>query len=599
MDVIILLLTMLSGFFVVYHHVFYPVILKKFSKKKIGSEQKDIDGYKAITILVPAYNEENFIRDKIINLAMLDYPNDCYNVLVYCDGCTDETAKVARLALQHPLCEGMKIEIVEAKDNIGKTALLNKVIPTLDSEIIALSDVSALLSVDALQLANKHFHDPNIGVVAGTYHILNPGNNGEAAYWSYQTEIKKGESALGGPIGAHGAFYLIRKELFQLLSDDCVNDDFVIPMQIIEKGYQAVYETKIMALELESANDEMDYKRRCRIAKGNVQQVFQLKNILKPRYKGTAFSFFSGKVLRAVMPILLLICLIGSIILSFSSVMAIKAIFSAGVIAQISIYCVAYLKEKNIIRSQSKIIHLIHYIVYGHIAGFIGIYQYMKGENMKKKQEKEKLFTPMTVRFLKRTIDILGALIGMIIGAIIFPFVALLIRLDSKGPVIFKQMRIGQSDKNKTNLFWLYKFRTMNVDAEAATGAVWASKNDPRVTRIGMFLRKTRLDEIPQLWNVLKGDMSLVGPRPERPGITGDLNKEIPFFAERTYNVKPGITGLAQVYNGYDQSIEDARNKAAYDHSYALSLSGLRSWLCMDLLIIKQTIMVVLGARGQ
>jgi lipopolysaccharide/colanic/teichoic acid biosynthesis glycosyltransferase len=133
----------------------------------------------------------------------------------------------------------------------------------------------------------------------------------------------------------------------------------------------------------------------------------------------------------------------------------------------------------------------------------------------------------------------------------------------------------------------------MRVDAEAATGAVWAAKGDPRVTRLGRFLRNTRLDELPQCINVLRGEMSIVGPRPERPVFFTRLEDDIPFYAERTYGLKPGVTGLAQVSTGYDSSIDDVRLKILFDHSYALLIRS--PWQCIktDFLIILRTILVM------
>jgi lipopolysaccharide/colanic/teichoic acid biosynthesis glycosyltransferase len=139
----------------------------------------------------------------------------------------------------------------------------------------------------------------------------------------------------------------------------------------------------------------------------------------------------------------------------------------------------------------------------------------------------------------------------------------------------------------------------MRSDAEAATGAVWATKRDPRITRVGAFLRKTRLDELPQLLNVLRGDMAIVGPRPERPGFYRRLEREIPFFADRTAGLRPGITGLAQVRQGYDSCIADVRRKVAFDHAYALGLTGLRAWLLADAAIALRTLAVMAGGRGQ
>lgn len=208
-------------------------------------------------------------------------------------------------------------------------------------------------------------------------------------------------------------------------------------------------------------------------------------------------------------------------------------------------------------------------------------------------------YIPISVLISKRVLDISAALFGLSIGLCLLPFLAVLIKLDSKGPIFFSQLRVGQVTPDTSKMFSMYKFRTMRTDAEEATGAVLATKNDPRITRIGRFLRLTRLDEIPQLYNVLKGDMSLIGPRPERPDFYKKLEDAIPFFTERTWGLKPGITGLAQVNQGYDECIEDVRNKVSYDHAYALSLSSFFSWIRADINIVVKTIVVMVCGRGQ
>lgn len=205
---------------------------------------------------------------------------------------------------------------------------------------------------------------------------------------------------------------------------------------------------------------------------------------------------------------------------------------------------------------------------------------------------------PVT-RIGKRSLDIVSALIGLLITLPLLPLIALAIRLDSPGPVLYRQLRVGRIHHDHTELFHMIKFRSMRMDAEQGCAPVWAQQNDPRVTRIGYLLRKTRLDELPQLWNVLRGEMSLVGPRPERPGFCKRLDDAIPFYCERTFGVPPGITGLAQVHQGYDQSIEDVRNKIAWDHAYALCLSSPWRWLCTDLSIAARTVVVMVCGRGQ
>ncbi|QIA63639.1 sugar transferase [Vibrio astriarenae] len=203
------------------------------------------------------------------------------------------------------------------------------------------------------------------------------------------------------------------------------------------------------------------------------------------------------------------------------------------------------------------------------------------------------------VGFGKRCFDLVGAIVGLALFLPIFPIIALAIVSTSKGPVFYQQTRVGKSTPEHMALFEIIKFRTMYQDAEAKSGAAWATDNDPRITPVGRFLRKTRLDELPQLFNVLKGEMSLIGPRPERPVFYTTLEREIPFFADRTYGVLPGITGLAQVNQGYDTSIEDVRSKVGYDHSYALSQGNLINWFKTDMSIVFRTIVVMVDGRGK
>jgi sugar transferase (PEP-CTERM system associated) len=190
---------------------------------------------------------------------------------------------------------------------------------------------------------------------------------------------------------------------------------------------------------------------------------------------------------------------------------------------------------------------------------------------------------------VKRFLDMSLAFIGLVLALPIMAAVAIAIKLESQGAVLFRQPRLGQSG----SVFILNKFRSMRQNAEKDTGPVWARNSDPRVTRIGAFLRKTRLDELPQLFNVLVGHMSFIGPRPERPEFVYDLQNVIPFYMERL-SVKPGITGWAQVRYPYGASVDDALQKLQYDLYYIKNLS-----LFLDLLILLNTVQVVLFARGR
>jgi len=189
---------------------------------------------------------------------------------------------------------------------------------------------------------------------------------------------------------------------------------------------------------------------------------------------------------------------------------------------------------------------------------------------------------------VRRVLSIIISLFGLLFTLPLFPFIVLAISLDSKGPVFYTQTRMGKGGR----LFKVVKFRTMREDAEFGTGAQWAANNDPRITRVGKFLRISRLDEIPQLWCVLKGDMAFVGPRPERPEFIETLSQEIPYYGVR-HMVRPGVTGWAQIKYKYGSTIEDAREKLQYDLYYIKHAS-----IGLDLVIMFMTVKIVLLGRG-
>lgn len=213
---------------------------------------------------------------------------------------------------------------------------------------------------------------------------------------------------------------------------------------------------------------------------------------------------------------------------------------------------------------------------------------------------------PVSTHGARRALNVVVALLGLLLSLPLWVVIALAIKLTSRGPVLYRQTRIGlnsrstgvgeQDPRRRSDLggrpFEIYKFRTMTVDAEAGTGPVWATTNDSRITPVGRILRQYRLDELPQLINVLKGEMNVVGPRPERPAIFAELRAEIPEYPVRQ-RTPPGITGHAQVNLAYDSSIDDVRRKVAYDLEYIE-----RAGFWEDLKIMLKTIPVMLFRRG-
>lgn len=603
-----------AAFLVAYHHVGFPLIVKylarflRKAKKPVLPRHLATADLPSVAIVVPAYNEEAFIRAKIENLAKLDYPANKLTVIIASDGSTDNTVAFAREALAD--APDLPAFVKDHASNRGKIAVLNEVMAGIDADIVVLSDVSSVVSPDTLQCFAAHFADQSVGVVCGAYQLDKPGSEGERFYWDFQTALKRDENTIGAMMGAHGAFYAIRGGLFEPLEADTINDDFMIPMRIVAKGYKTIYDTSLVARELEQTNMGQDFRRRVRISAGAMQQLTRLTELFSLKRPGVAFVFASGKALRALTPFLLAVMMIMSFVLMTMGVQF-YAVFFLGLAVLVVL---GLLQIKNTLSVLPKIAHPFAYLAAGHMAGLVGGLRFLarmeKGRWGRASDEGLDQFgidgdalsmgfmTPAT-RVGKRLFDIIVASVAFVVFAMLFPFIALAVKLDSPGPIFYRQLRVGARTETESKLFLLTKFRTMRQDAEKGTGAVWAKKNDSRITRVGNFLRKSRLDEFPQCLNVLRGDMSIVGPRPERPAFFAKLEREIPYYTERTYGLRPGITGLAQVTTGYDESVEDVREKVLHDHVYATRLHRLVEWFWTDVSICFRTFTVMVLGKGQ
>jgi cellulose synthase/poly-beta-1,6-N-acetylglucosamine synthase-like glycosyltransferase len=383
-NTVLIHITLLSVFLIVYHHAIYPLLLAWIARRRpfalaSAIESPDTDTgpdtrLPSITLIIPAYNEEDFIAEKIRNIGAMDYPPDLLAVRLVCDGCSDRTAEFAMQTAREPECNHLDFDIIGFAENRGKVVVLNDSIQQAGTDIIALSDVSALVSIDAMRILARRFSDPGVGVVSSNYRLLNPGSAGEAIYWRYQRQLKQSEAALGGLLGAHGAFYAFRRELFQRFEPDTINDDFILPMRIIAQGYRGIYEPEVNALELECASDRIDSQRRRRIAAGNVQQLLRLRELLSPRYRGVAFAFASGKALRVLMPLLMLIALAGSALLSTTSWWF--ALLASG---QVVVYVNAALTHLRGCSTANRYSRALCYLVRGHLSNLVGTIAYLRG----------------------------------------------------------------------------------------------------------------------------------------------------------------------------------------------------------------------------
>ena len=593
-----------SASLIVYHHLGYPLALRALTTRAGRARYQAPRGDReppTITVIVPVHNEERFIGAKIRNCASLDHSAGSIEFVVVCDGCTDSTAKYAAEAIAGLGAAACLFRLVVHTVNRGKVCVLNEAISNCGSQLVALTDASAALSPDALKRAARAFEDPDMGFVTGAYSVPGAAPT-QQSYWRYQTEVKRREAKLGSPIGAHGAFYVFRREAWRPCEPDTINDDVILPMRIVERGYRGLYDRAISIAETEVDRPADDLRRRERLGAGAIQQALRLWRLADPRRPGIAFTFLSGKALRAFIPFLLVVALVSSLALSSSSL-----VFAAMLAAQLLLYGVAgaAMVSRRIARLPG--VGELFYLVAGYTMSGLGAVRYLAGgyrspwmraDGHGYHSEGEERVGERAARG-KRILDIVVASLALVVFTLLFIPIAAAIKIESRGPVFYRQLRVGLRTPRESRLFYLTKFRTMRADAELRSGAVWATERDPRITRVGYFLRKTRLDELPQCIDVLRGDMSIVGPRPERPQFFNRLEREIPFYAERTYGVKPGITGLAQVLLPYDSSIEDVRAKVLQDHTYALHVLALGRWLSTDLGIIFRTFSVMILGKGR
>lgn len=282
----------------------YPILVTLLARF-FGREPKKAAITPRVSLLIPAYNEEAHLEERLRKSLLLDYPKESLEIVVASDGSTDRTNAIAASF------QDKGIRLIAMPANVGKSPMLTRVIPLLRGEIIVMSDASTELEPSALRNLIQSFADPQVGCVCGLYRLKDAPSDlrseGEGLYWKYETFIKQQESRLHSILGAHGAFYAIRKELFRPLGPGSINDDYLIAMRIVEQGFRSVYEPSAVAWERQPSSVEGEFARRRRIAAGNCQQMVELKHLLNPIRGWIAFTFFSHKVLRTLAPILMIL----------------------------------------------------------------------------------------------------------------------------------------------------------------------------------------------------------------------------------------------------------------------------------------------------
>jgi cellulose synthase/poly-beta-1,6-N-acetylglucosamine synthase-like glycosyltransferase len=312
----------------------------------------------AVSFLVAAYNEAPVIEAKILNTLALDYPPDKLEIVVASDGSTDSTVELAR---RHE--DGVRVRVLGYPRNRGKLAVLNESIPLLRGEIVAFSDASSMVGQGSLRRLVESFADPRVGAASGVYEVRKKDEArlgaSEDFYWKYETFIKKQEASLGSILGCHGSLYAIRRDLYPFPRLGSINDDYIIPLRILRRGYRVAYEPA--ALATEEAHEMGGFSRRVRIMTGNFEQL-----ALWPRNVVELFFFMSHKVGRLAVPILMLIALAANIALMDRP-------FYRGLLwSQVFFYVLA--AAGAFWQLRPKALRLPYYFVMINAAAFLGLY---------------------------------------------------------------------------------------------------------------------------------------------------------------------------------------------------------------------------------
>src|ERR1700728_1931621 len=308
------LLLWISAGFTVYVYIGYPILLWGLQAVFHSSPHKQSIEPSA-SLLVAAYNEAAAIADKIRNSLALDYPADKLEVVIASDGSKDATAEIVRsLAAVEA---GGRVRLLDFKTNRGKTAVLNDAVRELRGEIVAFSDATSMLAADSLRMLVQSCSDPRVGAASGVYRLLKKDQahlgSQEDLYWKYETFLKVQEARLGAFTGAHGSLYAIRRELYPFPPEGTINDDFTIPMRILEGGHRVAYETAAVAYE--EANEMEGFSRRVRITAGNVHKLREIKGLICPPRPFALFCLLSHKAARLLVPVFMLIALAANIAL--------------------------------------------------------------------------------------------------------------------------------------------------------------------------------------------------------------------------------------------------------------------------------------------
>ena len=349
--------------FTAYTYVGYPIVLAALGALiRRPVKRRPIEPL--VSVLVPAYNEANVIADKIRTVLALDYPRDRLEIAVASDGSVDGTADIVR-----QIADGIRVRAFIFEENRGKLHVLNDVVPQLQGEIVAFSDASSLLEPSALRHLVANFADPTVGAASGVYQVRDRDashlGRQEDFYWHYETWLKTHEAAIGSMLGAHGSFYAIRRALYPYPPPDTINDDYVIPLRIVQQGYRVAYEPRSIAFE--PAQEMAGFARRVRIMAGNIEQLREIGPLLNPPRPLMLFCFLSHKAARLLVPLALVAAALAN--------MALLDVPLYRYIGSLQLAFYAAVALGAVVKLRPKVLRLPYYFCMINLAAFVGAYR--------------------------------------------------------------------------------------------------------------------------------------------------------------------------------------------------------------------------------
>ena len=565
----------------------FPFVVAVLPRRR-GETHRDLTPT-LVSVCIPAHNEAAVIRAKLDNTLASARGNWQREILVCDDGSTDGTADIVAAYAD------FGVRLVRHTDCQGKPGALASLVAAARGDVVVLSDASAIVADDTITRLVDAVCRKGVGVATARYVLrAAAGAGAERGSFLIDALLRGLASSRGILVGASGAAMALRRMYADPLPADTIHDDYQLAVRARAAGAAVVWVGDAVVFDT-TADTDTTRRRYRRMAMGNLQVLVRARVGLPSSTTwrdrlAVLLPVLLHKTPKAFAPLLLLLAAAAATAAAPQLMLVAALVVGVPVLALMP-DTVVHVARIGLSLSQGI-------VAFGRGAMDVRWRLHHTEAAAPAPVPTSLPAIPRAVAVGKRVFDVVTAGLGLLAMSPVLAVLAALIKLDSRGPVLYRQERLRFDDEGRPRPFAMFKLRTMRTDAEADGNARWAQKNDPRVTRIGRFLRRSRLDEVPQLVNVLRGEMTVVGPRPERPSFVEQLRTVLPAYDERLRRVKPGITGWAQIHCAYDEGIDSVKDKVLYDLAYVAHLYRFRSWVRIEALTVMQTFGVMVSGRG-